>query len=67
MLAKNSMRKKLLAVLFSEPATVTCVPLVPAEVSTGKFCRLLAPVSASFVSFAVTPLLLRSIPRSPFE
>ena len=37
-----------------------------AVASTGKFCRLLAPVSASPTSLAVTPLLARSMPRSVF-
>ncbi len=36
-----------------------------AEVSTGKFCRLLAPLSASPASLAVMPLAPRSMPRPP--
>lgn len=35
-----------------------------AEVNTGKFCRLLAPVSVSCGSFGVIPKGARSIPSS---
>src|SRR6266540_3475862 len=37
------------------------------DVMTGKFCRLLAPVSASQASLAVTPSLFKSIPMPPLE
>ena len=62
MLAKNSMRNCVLAVEFNVPVMVTCAPVVVAELSTGKFCRSFAPVSASLLSLAVTPLVPRSIP-----
>ena len=65
-LLKNSMRNWLLAVLFNEPTMVTWVlDTTWAEVSTGKFCRLLAPVSPSPASLAVTPFAPRSIPSRP--
>ncbi len=55
--------------LFSVPLMVV-VPVVEsltAEVMTGKFWKLLPPLSGSSVSFAVTPLENpRSIPRSAF-
>src|ERR1700674_5567410 len=38
-----------------------------ADVSTGKFCRLFGPVSASHGSLGVTPAGARSIPSAPFE
>lgn len=62
-----------LAVLLSVPCMVVVPPEVVAEVITGKFCRLLAPVSVSagqaagFGSFAVTPSGLRSIPSPVLE
>src|SRR5437764_8674176 len=62
-LAKNWTVNIVLAVLLSVPWT----DVVEAEVNTGKFCRLftLGP-SGSHESFAVTPLLSRSIPSPPF-
>lgn len=62
-LAKNWMVNVVPAVLFSVPWT----DVVEAEVKTGKFCRLFAPVSASHASLAVTPLSPRSIPNPVFE
>src|SRR5258708_3331480 len=46
---------------------VVLVAPAVAEVSPGKFCRLLGPVSASQASFGVTPAGGRSIPRAPLE
>src|SRR5260370_28260986 len=46
---------------------VVLVAPAVAEVSTGKFCSLLGPVSASQASFGVTPAGARSIPRAPLE
>ena len=44
----------------------SCVaPSVTAAASAGKFCRLLAPVSASPASLAVTPSHTRSMPSPP--
>ena len=57
---KNWIVNCVFAVLFSVAET----PPVTA-VSTGKFCRLFAPVSVSPGSFGVTPLLPRSMPRRP--
>ena len=55
--------------LSSEPIMVVVLlpVLLIAEVSIGKFCRLLGPVSASSGSLAVIPSLPRSIPSSPLE
>ena len=55
-----------LGVLSSAPVTVVLEPLVFAELITGKFCRLLGPVSVSPTSLGVTLSLPRSIPRPPF-
>lgn len=63
---KKSIWKVVLAIEFSDPLTVVA-PLVTAEVSTGKFCRLFAPLSASPESFRVTPFASRSMPSPPFE
>src|SRR5215207_7523498 len=60
-LAKNWTRKVLLGTLLSLPLMVTAPDTVLAEVMTGKFCRVLAPVSASPVSLRVTPSLPKSI------
>jgi hypothetical protein len=65
-LEKNSSLKVVFGELFSVPSTVVLPPELLAEVSTGKFWRLLAPVSASPGSFGVTPPGSRSIP-SRFE
>jgi hypothetical protein len=43
------------AMLFSEPSMVVDALSDVAEVSTGKFWRLFAPLSASPVSLGVTP------------
>src|SRR5713226_8865879 len=61
-LAKNSTLNLPSGVLFSVPWTVTAGPQA-AAVRTGEFCRLLAPVSGSPASFAVTPIGDRSMPR----
>ncbi len=46
------------------------MPIVPsatwAEVRTGKFCKLFAPLSASLPSLAVTPSAPRSMPSPVF-
>jgi hypothetical protein len=64
-LEKSWMVKVFLGLLFSVPAIVVVVPVVVAEVITGKFWRLLAPVSGSLgsCSWPPLPLLERSIPR----
>ena len=55
-----------LTALFSVPVISKLpAPSVRASVSTGKFCRLLTPVSPSPVSLAVTPSSFRSMPRPP--
>src|SRR5262249_57358541 len=46
-LAKNSRRKLVLGVLLREPPMVVEPPALSTWVSTGKFWRLLGPVSAS--------------------
>src|SRR5262245_44129427 len=46
-LLKNSIRKLLLGVLLNVPVIVVTPAVVTADVSAGKFCRLLAPVSQS--------------------
>ena len=62
------MRKVLLAVLLSAPSKRTNPPPSSApEASTGKFCRLLAPLSASPTSLAVTPAAPMSMPSWAFE
>src|SRR6266511_3222597 len=50
------MLKDVLAVLLRLPATSVVAPVVCADVSTGKFWRLLEPLSPSPASFGVTPL-----------
>jgi hypothetical protein len=54
--------------LLSVPEMVVkpVVELLMAEDITGKFWRLLSPVSGSSVSLLVTPLVPRSIPRPAF-
>ena len=64
---KNSSRKAVLAVLFNVPEIVTVLPATNADVITGKFWRLLGPVSTSQGSFGVTPSPLRSIPSAALE
>jgi hypothetical protein len=67
-LAKNWTKKVLLGVELSTPWMVVApLEVVVAEVRTGKFCRLLAPVSGSLGSFRVRPSPLRSMPRPSFE
>ena len=66
------MRNVWFGVLCSVPATVVCSPSDIAVVMTGKFCRLLTPVSASSGSFRVTPLAgspvaIRLMPIRPLE
>src|SRR5205085_9180223 len=58
--AKNSNRYVRPATLFSEPRTEV-LPAVVAEASTGKFCKLFGPLSASLLSFGVGPSRLRSM------
>ena len=60
---KNSMRKSRLAALFRLPRTVVLPPTLLAPCSTGKFCKSLAPASASPTSLALTPSNPRSMPR----
>jgi hypothetical protein len=54
--------------LFDAPSSVpeTAVPPRKAGSSTGKFCRLFAPVSTSAASFGVTPTVPRSMPSPTF-
>src|SRR5215207_10598451 len=66
------MVKDFLGALLSLPLIVVWLPEDVAEERTGKFCRLLAPVSRSLAlpSFLVTPLMsscppARSMPSSP--
>jgi hypothetical protein len=61
-LAKNSTRSVVFALEFSVPTSVVPAAFALADVRTGKFCRSLAPVSASPASLAVMPLLPRSMP-----
>jgi hypothetical protein len=61
---KISTTKLLLAAPSRVPATA--VPPMNRGSSTGKFCRLFAPVSASAGSFGVTPTVPRSMPSPPF-
>ena len=49
--------------LLSVPLIVVEAPPKAADVRTGKFCRVFAPVSASPGSLAVTPVGPRSMPR----
>ena len=72
-LAKNSMRKVVLAALWREPAMVVMPPCDMAEVNTGKFWRLFGSLAAPWPweSFGVRPssrgnkkLFVRSIPSS---
>src|SRR5688572_32902577 len=58
LLPKNCTVKVLAGMLLREPVTPPGT-----AVSTGQFWRLLGPVSASPRSFAVTPAILRSMPR----
>src|SRR4029078_6345266 len=67
LLAKTSTRYIVLAVAFKVPAMVVLVASEVAEVSTGKFCLLFAPVSQSQASLAVRPSTPRSIPKPEFE
>ena len=60
-LEKNNRRNVVLAVLFNVPLTVVVEGVETADVTTGKFWRLLGPVSPSFVSLGVTPT--RAAPR----
>ena len=53
----------MLATELSVPLIVIEFPFGAAEVISGKFCRLLSPVSTSFGSFEVTPLAPRSMPK----
>ena len=63
-LAKNSTLNQLFASLANVPSMWIWLPVVAALLSTGKFCRPFAPLSASgAASLAVTPSLARSIPR----
>src|SRR6266446_3678824 len=64
--AKNSILNCVFAVLFKIPWIVVVVEFVTAEVRTGKFCKLLGPVSLSQLSFAVTKTGDKSIPSRPF-
>ena len=41
------------------------VEFAVADVMTGKFCKLFGPTSLSQLSFGVTPIEPRSIPRPP--
>ena len=56
-----------LALGLNMPVPPLHVPVVTAEVSTGKFCRLFGPPSKSPKSFAVRPLFPRSIPSPALE
>ena len=63
--AKKSIKTNLFGELCSVPSTVRTAgdePEITALVRTGKFCRLLGPVSASRGSLGVTPSGPRSIP-----
>src|SRR5262245_12450907 len=55
------------ALLLSVPWIVVLEGELRADVTIGKFWRLLAPRSPSPVSSGVTPGGLRSIPRPPLE
>ena len=57
------MRKAVEAVELSVAVTFVVAPFDAAELRTGKFCRLFAPVSMSPTSFGVTPAGARSMPR----
>ena len=61
-LEKNCTMKLLLGALFSFPVMVVPFLEVLAEVRTGKFCRVLGPVSPSPKSLGVTPSKPRSMP-----
>ena len=61
-LEKNCTRKLVLGVLFSLPVMVVPFLEVFAQVRTGKFCRVLGPVSVSSESLGVTPSKSRSMP-----
>jgi hypothetical protein len=58
--------KVVLGKLLRVPITRVVAPRPTAE-STGKFCRLLGPVSASPGSLGVTPSGARSMPRPPLS
>jgi hypothetical protein len=63
---KRKIRKFVFGVLCSVPSTVRTAgdePAIDALVRTGKFCKLLGPVSASRGSLGVTPSGPRSIPN----
>ncbi len=65
--AKNSTWKVVFGVLLRLPVTVAPPTLsMTADAITGKFWRLFAPESRSPASFAVGPLLPRSIPSCRF-
>ena len=65
-LVYRSIENVVLGVLFS--STPTCGnPVFVRNVSTGKFCRPFAPVSASPGSFGVGPAGSKSMPRAPLE
>ena len=51
---KKSILKVWLGLLFRVPVIVVVVPFDTTEVSTGKFCRRLPPLSVSHRSFGVT-------------
>src|SRR2546423_15030033 len=66
---KNSIVYVVLATEFSVPVIRMFEPVVCADVSSGKFCRLLPPESGSQLSFVVgpslwTPVALRSMPSA---
>src|SRR5215216_3231588 len=66
-LEKNSIVKVSFGVLLSLPFMVVVPEEFTAEVRTGLFCRLLAPVSGSCGSLGVGPSPRRSIPKKPLE
>ena len=55
----------LLAAELKLPMTLVPACMLTAEERTGKFCKPLGPVSGSPASFAVMPLLYRSMPKPP--
>jgi len=67
MLSKNSSLYVLLGLLLSVPVMVMLLPVLSMAVSTGKFCRLLSPASASPVSLGVGPFPFKSMPSLPLE
>ena len=66
-LEKNWMMKEVLPRLFSMPLMVVLSAVFLADESTGRFCKSLAPGSASPGSLGVGPSLFRSIRRPPLE